>query len=398
MAEPFVPFDVYPQPGSDGLPPRVLVAPPKYVQGPGVLKNFGHYLKLYAYSRAGVLASPRGHSAQAGVVASAIEQEGTSVCVSVFGGECSLEEIDARSAELQAEEVECLIAVGGGKCVDAGKCIAYRLGVPVVIVPTLASNDAPCSGVSVLYTPDGVVSGAEFFPHNPVLVVVDTQEIANASERYFVAGIGDAMATWYEARVCAENPQAANVLGARPTLTANMIGELCARTLYTHGLDACAAVRENRVDQALEDVVEANTLLSGVGFESGGLAGAHAYAQGYTTLQHVEENYLHGEMVGMGVVAQLMLEQNPDEARRAAEFFAVIGLPITLEQIGVDREAETQIASVVKGAMTFAPLANFSFEVTEDKVRAAMLHGDDLGKDVVREKGDAAYRRLREGE
>src|SRR5262249_41747291 len=158
----------------------------------------------------------------------------------------------------------------------------FRLGVPVAIVPTLASNDAPCSALSVLYTPAGVSSGVEFYPSSPALVVVDTAIVAAASERYLVAGMGDAMATWYEATVCLRNPRGISCVGARPTLASSAIGETCAATLYERGAAAAAAVRRGTVDAELDAVVEANTLLSGLGFESGGIAAAHGFAQSFT--------------------------------------------------------------------------------------------------------------------
>ena len=132
----------------------------------------------------------------------------------------------------------------------------------------------------------------------------------------WLPGIGDAMATWFEARVCLENPKAVTTTGARPTLASAAMGETCANTLFADGVAAATAVRENRVDDALESVVEANTLLSGVGFESGGLAGAHAVAQAYTELTDVHANYLHGEMVAMGTLVQLMLESRLNEAQQ----------------------------------------------------------------------------------
>jgi len=103
-------------------------------------------------------------------------------------------------------------------------------------------------------------------------------------------------------------------------MTASALGELCANVLYADGVAAAGDVAAGAVTDALDRVVEANTLLSGIGFESGGLAGAHAYAQGYTNVAHVERNYLHGEMVAMGVTAQLMMEGDSVEAERVAAF------------------------------------------------------------------------------
>ncbi len=391
---PYLPAAVYAGEPHNQPTPRVMLAPPKYIQGAGVLEQIGRYLGIYEFKHVAILASARGHGAQAAQIIAQVSAAGCEAVAAVFTGECSLPEIEARAAELETAAVECLIAVGGGKCVDAGKCVAHRLRVPLVVVPTLASNDAPTSAVSVLYTPEGAASGAEFFPHNPIMVVVDTRVIADAGERYLVAGMGDAMATWYEAKVCIENPDARTVLGAQPTLAACAIGETCAATLFTLGLDAAAAVRENRVDDALESVVEANTLLSGVGFESGGLAAAHGFAQGYSTLPEVERNYLHGEMVAMGLVAQLMMQDEPAEARRVAEFFAVIGLPVHLGQIGLDASQHAQIDAVVDGALAFAPIHNLPFPVNADVVNAGLLAADELGRTVADEMGEAAYQRL----
>ena len=393
MTQPFQPASIYASNADPSV--RVMIAPTKYIQGPGVLNSIGLLVQRLGFTKAGVLASRRGHGAEGAVVQQAIESSGVETAATVFGGESSLTEIEARAAELNAEGVGVLLAVGGGKCVDAGKSVAERLGVPVIIVPTLASNDAPCSALSVLYSEDGVMAGGEFFPNNPIAVVVDTDVIAAADERYLVAGMGDAMATWYEAKVCAQNPKARTVLGTRPTLTATAMGELCAHTLYDHGVAACSSVRDGKVSEALEHVVEANTLLSGIGFESGGLAGAHGFAQGYTVLASVEKNYLHGEMVAMGVMAQLIMEEQPDEAQRVGEFFTQVGLPVHLGQFGLSASQTEDIEAVVQGAMSFGPFANLPFAVDPDKVRQGMLGASKLGEAIAAEHGEAAFLRIR---
>ena len=390
----FFPQPIYSVPGSSAAVPRVLVAPPRYIQGPEALDSVGRYLSIVGIKRAAIYASARGLAAEGARVTHSLEQQGMSTCVSQFPGECSLVAIEAAATELAGEQIDCLIAVGGGKCVDAGKCVAYRLGVPVIVVPTLASNDAPCSALSVLYTEAGVVSGVEFFPQHPAFVIIDTQVVAKASERYLVAGMGDAMATWYEAKVCLDNPDARTAIGARPTLAAAAIGETCASTLFKHGLKAADAVRRSQVDDDLECVVEANTLLSGVGFESGGLAAAHGLAGGLTSIASVEENFLHGEMVAAGVLMQLMLQQNREEAMRVARFFAAVGLPVTLQQIGLTRTCETDLRRAAEETATYLFITNLPFKVTTEMVFEAILAADEVGAAVLDEIGDSAYRRI----
>ncbi|ETO21295.1 glycerol dehydrogenase [Reticulomyxa filosa] len=153
-----------------------------------------------------------------------------------------------------------------------------------------------------MYEPNGKFKEPRCFPSNPDLVVVDSESIAQAPVRYLVAGIGDAMSTYYEARCCFENEKATNMVGARPTLTALALGELCCKILFESGIKAREAVLKQQVTPDLEKVIEANTLLSGVGFESGGLACAHAIAQGLTASKHIEKNFMHGEMVAAGFV------------------------------------------------------------------------------------------------
>ena len=392
----YMPHEILAPPGRDGLPaPRVFIAPARYIQGRGVLRSVGRYLTLLKPKRAALLMSARGLRGDGATLLASLRDAGIAAVPRTFGGECSLQEIEAQVAALSAERVGCLVAAGGGKCIDAGKAIAFRLGVPVAIVPTLASNDAPCSALSVLYSPEGVSTGAEFYPDSPALVVVDTDVVAAAPERYLVAGMGDAMATWYEARVCLENPAAVTTVGARPTIASCAIGEVCAQTLFREGRAAAAAVVAGVVNDALETVVEANTLLSGLGFESGGLAAAHGVAQSWTAIPKVHAEYLHGEMVAMGTLAQLMMESRPDEARRVAEFFAAVGLPIHLGQLGIGRsEQDAALDVVAEATLGFPFIGNMPQPVSAALVRSSVQEADVLGRAVAADAGDEAYRRL----
>ena len=388
----FSPKGVYAQ--GEKTPPRVISAPQRYIQGAGVLKSTGHYVKsLLKVSRPAIFASRRGLKAQGLEVQASLKANCIESVTAQFGSECSLPEIDSHTATLRERGIDCLIAIGGGKVADTGKCIAHRLGIPVVVVPTLAATDAPCSALSLVYTPQGTTDHVEFFPQNPEMIVVDTDVIANAGERYLVAGMGDAMATWYEADTCLHNPTARNTLGALPTLASVAIGEICARTLFEFGEAAAESVRAKQNSLALDKVVEANTLLSGIGFESGGLALAHAIAVGYPEVKVVHDNYLHGEMVAMGVMAQLAMQGSPDR-ERVAKFFARVGLPVHLEQLGLSAANENDIDKVIELALSRPISKHMPMPVTHAAVKKAMLDGNELGLAVTSEIGDVAYRRL----
>ena len=378
---------------SNEAPVHVFAAPQRYIQGPGVIDRIGGFLSAFNFRRAGILASKRGLGAEGARVADSLRGEGIESVTAEFGGECSTEEIETHAAALAGDKPECLIAVGGGKPIDAGKCIAYRLDIPVVIVPTLASNDAPCSALSVVYTPAGVSDRVEFFPQSPLMVVCDSRVVADASERFLVAGMGDAMATWYEARICSANPEARTPLGGRPTLAACALGRVCAETLYEYGEAAARSVLAGRTDEALEKVIEANTLLSGIGFESGGLALAHPMALACTEIDAVHDNHLHGEMVAMGTLTQLVLE-GTEEAETVARFFARVGLPVHLGQLSMDVNDLPSRDRIIEKTLANPNAHYMPVPIDHDVLRQAMLDTDELGRKVAGEQGDEAWRRL----
>ena len=177
-------------------------------------------------------------------------------------------------------------------------------------------------------------------------------------------------------------------------MATSAIGKLCADTLFEYGLSAVEAVKRTEVNDALENIVEANTLLSGMGFESGGLAVAHSIAQGLTVVPEVHRNYMHGEMVAIGLLTQLVLEKNVDEARKVAGFFANVGLPVHLGQISLSLDNEAQIRGVMEAAMMLPFVANEPFAASTESLITAAAQAHELGLDVSQSTGDVPYRAL----
>ena len=377
--------------------PRVFISPSRYIQGPEVLKHIGRYLKILPSTRPLILISPSGHKRFGKSIETSLNENNMSGSFLSFKGECSLEEINRVITEVEENgwmEADSLVAVGGGKCVDAGKSIAHRLGLPSVIFPSLASNDAPCSALSVLYSSEGISLGAEYFPNSPAIVAVDTKIVADAPVRYLVSGMGDAMATWYEAETCFNNPKARTTVGARPTMAARAIGRLCAETLYEYGVASISSAESGLVDEALERVVESNTLLSGLGFESGGLAGAHSVAQAFTVIPEVQETYLHGEMVAFGLLTQLTFEGQINEVEKAGEFFAKVGLPVNLAQLGIDKTDLSSLNRVMESAQKASTMQNEPMVLDTSSLVDAALEADKIGSKLLETVGESAYLKI----
>lgn len=358
----------------NGRAPRVFFSAHRYVQGAGVLQKLSDYLPLVG-SRRPTLLIPRDlPQTLIGPVTAALEAGGVRVLVQSFEGQCSSAAIRQHAARTSEADCDAVIALGGGKAIDTAKSVAFQLGLPVVVCPTLASSDAPCSALAVVYSSEGTFEEVRFFRGNPDLVVVDTAVIAQAPVRFLLAGIADALATGYEVAACVANPKARSMLGGGISLAARALAELCSRTIHDHARAAVQAVRDKRVSAELEDVIEANTLLSGTGFESGGTAVTHAVATALTLIPEVEHRFMHGEMVAVGLLTQLILEGDDPEYRRVSSLFREIGLPCAYRDLGLHLATdEPVIRKVVDNAFNLPFIHNQPFEVTSDTLFRAIV-------------------------
>lgn len=306
-------------------------------------------------------------------------QKCLAVTVERFGGECSEREIERLTAVARSQECDVVVGIGGGKIIDTAKAVGRVAGARVAIVPTIASTDAPTSAVAVIYTDDGVFVRCDFMPRNPDLVLVDTRVIAEAPVRFLVAGMGDALATWFEAESC-RLACAPNQCGGAGTLAGYALARLCYDTILEYGVAARTACQEKVVTPALNHVVEANTLLSGLGFESGGLATAHSIHNGLTQLD-ASHSYLHGEKVAVGVLAGLFLADRPSRLiREVYDFCQSVGLPTTLQEIGLGDVSNDDLRRVAEAACAEGETIHHEpCPVSPDAVLAALKTADRFG-------------------
>lgn len=346
---------------------RGIRFPGRYVQGPGALDILPDEARKLAGTCLALV--------DAGIfdlIAPRIEESfGPSARIVRFTGECSLAEIARIAAAVRDAGVGVIAGIGGGKALDTAKAAGEDCGIPVIVVPTAAASDAPCSALAVVYHEDGSVSHDRFLKQNPALVLVDTQIIAKAPPRLLAAGIGDGLATWYEAESCRESG-AANCLGLRGMPLAHEIARTCRDTLFAHGADAMSECRAGQPGPALEAVVEANILLSGIGFESGGVATAHAIHHGLAQLPQVH-GALHGEKVAIGILTGLLIQGRIEEYERVRGFLHQLGLPTRLADIGIADAALADLQIVAARACRAGEIIhNEPAPVSEDMVIAAL--------------------------
>ncbi|HHT83572.1 MAG TPA: glycerol dehydrogenase [Clostridiales bacterium] len=370
---------------------KAFICPTKYVQGEDEILNLGYFVQTFGKS-ALLIAHKDDVARVSDKLNATAKKYGVTFVESAFGGECSREEIARLQEVAKNNKCDCTIGLGGGKAIDTAKCVAQ--GEPLIIVPTIAATDAPTSHSAVMYRPDGSFDDYAYFKNSPSVVLVDTTVIAKAPTRFLVAGMGDALSTYFEARATQNsfsNVNAGLPCGfregftgpAKGTKTAMALATLCYQTLLEQGVKAKAACDANVVTPALEEVVEANILLSGLGFESGGLAAAHAIHDGLTVLEGTHKMY-HGEKVAFGTLVQLVLENAPEEEiNEVLNFCLSVGLPVCLEDIGVDSITPEELKAVAeKACIPEESIHSMPFPVTPDMVEAAILVADRIGREA----------------
>lgn len=366
-------------------PTRAMGAPFKYVQGPGELKNLPTHLKPWGDKLLAIIDGflfDNLSEALGGVC----QKAGMGFVPARFGGECTQGEVARLAALADSEEVDVVAGLGGGKTLDTAKLVARDRHLPTIIIPTSASTDAPVSAMAVLYAEDGRHLRYEALSHAPELILVDSEIIAKAPLRLFVSGIGDAFSTWLEAEAnrLSGTP---NYIGKgyRPCLAAQAVARACWDAVRKSAVKAVDDLRDGIITEAVEDVIEANILLSGIGFENTGCAAAHAL---HTGLHELEGSgaIFHGEMVAFGSLFQLVLEEAPlPDLIEATSFLARLGLPVTFEDMGL-KVGEAEFGKIASRIFDGASgIEAEPFKLTAEMVESALRKADRLGHDLRRE-------------
>lgn len=358
---------------------KIIVSPSKYVQGANALNSIGQYVKPLGQQALAIADDFVSGLVGKQVTASFAEADAQLV-MEKFNGECSREEIERLVGVAKNHESQVIIGIGGGKTLDTAKAVAFYLNVPVVVAPTIASSDAPTSALTVIYTPSGEFSEYLMLPQNPNMVVMDSTIIASAPVRLLVSGMGDALATYFEARASARSG-GQTMAGGKPTLAALALAKLCYETLIKDGLKAKISAENGLSSPAVENIIEANTYLSGMGFESGGLAAAHAIHNGLTKLEECHHLY-HGEKVAFGTLVHLVLENAPmAEIQEVLSFCKSVDLPTNLHMMGVKELSMEKLQAVAEASCVEGEtIHNMPFKVTPALVLSAILTANELGK------------------
>ena len=350
--------------------PVLSIAPAQVIRGNGVLAKSGSL-----FTRLGsrpLLVGGKNSLPKALPFLSVALADLTQV-IATYDHDCSERALKDLRQVAEAHRADFVVGIGGGKALDAAKLLAYQRQLPIVTVPTSAATCAGWTALSNVYSEDGAFLYDVGLPKCPDAIVLDYDLVATAPQRTLVAGIGDAIAKWYEASVSSGQSTHTMIIGAVQQ----------ARVLRDILFQKSAAAIANPGSDDWKEVVDASVLMAGV---IGGMGGAqcrtvaaHAVHNGLT---HVAAHgTLHGEKVAYGILVQLRLEEMAANNSLAAtarqqliQFYNQLGLPTALADMGMDQISIAQLQrSAAIACKKGSDIHHLPFPVEPAQLMAAMV-------------------------
>lgn len=288
----------------------------------------------------------------------------------LYGHDCTYANIHKWAAYAKEKRIDMIFGMGGGKALDTAKGAANEAGIPVFTFPTIASTCAASTKLSVVYKEDGNFDSFAFFERPAIHCFIDLTIITNAPWQYLQAGIGDTIGKFFECHFSARGDKLehSSALGRE-------ISNMCYAPLLEYGVQALKDCKQHLVTLSLEQAVLANIISTGLVslmvLDDYNCAIAHSVYYGLVLLPDFEEHYLHGNVVAYGVLVQLAVDQDLEEARRLKAFLTDLEIPTRLSEMNVPLD-RTFLQAVLTETVTGPDMDHIPYKVTEDMIYQAM--------------------------
>lgn len=310
-----------------------IKAPNIYMQEKDLLSDIGQYVCKLS-DKFFVIIDNRLYGQIGSVIEKSLSGAEIDSTIIVVEGVCTEKKVEEYAAACIEAKCRGVMGIGSGGVMDLAKAVAFYTNIPVAVVPTLASSDAPCSSVSVLYDEDARFLRYLKLGRCPNMVLADSELIANAPARFLAAGMADGLSTYLENQVLYHAEIAGKIKRNTISPTVMALSRACYDVIMEDGLKALADAEQHFCSDEVERVIEANIYMSGVGFENGGLAAVHSVANCITHIKGI--SVLHGEAVAIGILAQMVLQgMREEEMKEMRNFLTALHLPVCLSDLGV---------------------------------------------------------------
>lgn len=354
------------------LPP-LMISPTQVFRGENILSKTGNAIATLG-KRPFIVGGNHTLTLVESRLKSVFDQHKLSASQGNYTPDCSESSLKSLSSLVKEHQADLIIGVGGGKALDTAKLLAYQGQLPVVTIPTSGATCAAWSALSNVYSDEGAFLYDVPLSRCPDLLILDYDLIKMAPLRTLVAGIGDAIAKWYEASVSSGSSTATLIICAvqQARILRDILLQKSEKALQTPG------------GQEWREVVDATVLVAGV---IGGLGGAncrtvaaHAVHNGLTHISAAHDA-LHGEKVAYGILVQLRLEEMVQRNQLAVsarqqllKFYEEIGLPKSLEDLGLKNITLSELRHAAEVACNpKSDIHRLPFTVIPEQLMAAMV-------------------------
>lgn len=296
----------------------------------------------------------------------------------IYGTECTYKRIDELAGMNAVKEADFIVGMGGGKALDTAKGVAYQCGVPIVTMPTIAATCAAATALSVVYREDSTFESFYFFEKPAVHCFIDSEIIANAPAKYLRAGIGDTLGKHFECHLSARGDKLDHnsALGRE-------ISNMCYEPVVEHGKQALADCEKNEVTYALQQIILANIISTGMVSvlvnDDYNCAIAHSVFYGLAILPGFEEENLHGDVVAYGVLVQLAIDKQYEVMESLYGFLREIGIPTMLADMKVENDRAV-LNPVLTETVIGPDMEHLPYRVSEEMVYEGIQRVEELNK------------------
>ncbi|MBD3109113.1 iron-containing alcohol dehydrogenase [Bacillus sp. AGMB 02131] len=284
----------------------------------------------------------------------------------------------------EAEDFDHVIGIGNGCTLDIAKGIAHIKGSPFILIPFITFTNASCGTYSDNFAKDYAI-----YAQDPDMIIIDNQAIADAPVPFIVKGIENTLSVYYEIRAALRY---SSQVSSREDIMSCQLMRLqkCYEQLLENGVQAIKDVEKNFVTPQLERAIRACLYINYSYYSQEGIsvhsryAVIHAVCNGLAKMKSAARE----EDISFATLVLLVLENvNTSELFQVLAFFWELGLPIRLEDIGIqdiDADCLREIAKSICAQKTM--FGNRYLEPAE--IVAAIVTADSLGMQYIIKKND----------
>ena len=351
---------------------------PQYTVGNGILKDLGSICKKYG-KRILVIGGNTALEKVGMSIVDYLKQENIEIIDFIwYGGECSYKNIDRIQTKAENLNIDVIVGVGGGKALDTAKAAGEKASIPVITIPTIAATCAATTPISVVYKDNGSFDSIYLLENLPAHILIDTDIIVNSPTKYLWAGIGDTLAKYYELEATTREKK----LSHRVLMGKNL-STMCVEPLIAYGTkaieDSSKGLNSFEFEETILNIIVTTGIVSMLIGEEFNGACAHGLFNALTSLEHIEKDHLHGEVVSYGILVMLMLDGQESEVERLYPFYKSISLPTSLEDLEIIHTIE-YLESIVEDAIHMEDVKKMPYQVTKAMFLGAIDKLEGLNK------------------